>query len=724
MKTIRGKLFLSFGIIIALLIVQLVVGKILSASAQNTIEQAVKVDLKASELAQKIKMDIVQVQQSLNNISTIQGTNGYNNGLSHAEKYAKMVNQKISELKKLVPSEKDDLDKLKKTFNLFYNQGKMMAQVYIDKGAGEGNKQMDKFDAVAEKMENNLASNVSKFKNAAAQSINNAIDTNKSAFEISIIMLVIILITSLFAGLFLSKNLSTSVGKLIDVTNEVARGNTKVNVKIDTKDELNRLGNSFNEMIKEIDTQKKFLAELPAPVMIINPDFSIKYINDQVGALIGKSPDEAVGLKCYDQMQTKDCNTENCALKQAMKLDKRVVRTTDAKPMGNEIPIQYTGQPVKNEKGTVIGAIEYIMDLTEAKEKEKYLETNTEILLENMERFAKGDLTVKLENKDENDLIGKLFKGFNLTVQNLRTMTNQIKDAIEATASASTQISSSAEQMAAGAQEQSSQTAEVASAMEEMTSTIVETNKNTNLAAEAVSDSGTLAQEGGKAVEDTIHGMENIAEVVVSAASTVKKLGEDSEKIGEIINVINEIADQTNLLALNAAIEAARAGEQGRGFAVVADEVRKLAERTTGATKEIAEMITKLQEGTTETVISIEKGVHEVERGKEIAERSGKSMNEIVISSTRAMDLVTQVATASEEQSATSEEVSKNIEGINLVAQETAIGVEQIAIASEDLNRLTENLQGLIEQFNLDGEQMGQQHLDNNNGDIGGQLSY
>jgi len=331
----------------------------------------------------------------------------------------------------------------------------------------------------------------------------------------------------------------------------------------------------------------------------------------------------------------------------------------------------------------------------------KYLERSTNVIIEAMNKFGKGDLSISIKAERDTGEIYNLFESFNRTVTKMKQTILQVADAVDATSSASTQISSSAEEMTAGAQEQSAQTSEIATAMEEMSSTIVETNQNTALAAEAAKDSGVLAEEGGRAVEDSVAGMEKISQVVHSAAGTVKVLGEQSEKIGKIVDVINDIADQTNLLALNAAIEAARAGEQGRGFAVVADEVRKLAERTTTATKEIADMIKQLQTGTAETVSSIEQGVEEANKGKVLVAKAGELINEIVKSSSKVMDVVTQVATASEEQSATAEEISKNIESINMVAQESANGVGQIAKAAEDLNRLTEDLQQLVNRFKV-----------------------
>ncbi|MBK7257540.1 MAG: MCP four helix bundle domain-containing protein [Ignavibacteriae bacterium] len=314
--------------------------------------------------------------------------------------------------------------------------------------------------------------------------------------------------------------------------------------------------------------------------------------------------------------------------------------------------------------------------------------------------MATGDMTARMNGDYRGDL--QLIKeSINKVGGSLQDALRKVSEAVSATASASSQISSSTEEMAAGAQEQTSQAAEVASAVEEMTKTIMENSKNASVAAETAKLARVSAEQGGKVVDDTVEGMKRIAGVVNKSAETVKELGKSSDQIGEIIGVIDDIADQTNLLALNAAIEAARAGEQGRGFAVVADEVRKLAERTTKATKEIAGMIKKIQSDTTGAVRSMEEGTNEVERGIELADKAGASLKEIVGVSQKVTDMVTQIAAASEEQSSASEQISKNVEGISKVTGETAQGTQQIARAAEDLNRLTENLQKLISDFKL-----------------------
>jgi len=321
--------------------------------------------------------------------------------------------------------------------------------------------------------------------------------------------------------------------------------------------------------------------------------------------------------------------------------------------------------------------------------------------------MATGDLRVRMTGQYKGD--HQLIKNsINQLGDSLTKTLGEVHEAVAATASASSEISSSTEQMAAGAQEQTQQAAEVASAVDEMSKTILDTTKNAGEAANAARQAGVSAKEGGRVVLETMQGMGRIAEVVKQSAATVQALGQSSDQIGEIVQVIDDIADQTNLLALNAAIEAARAGEQGRGFAVVADEVRKLAERTTKATKEIAVMIRKIQHDTTGAVESMNRGTIEVEKGRHLAEQSSTSLAEIIAGAEKVVDVVTQVAAASEEQSSASEQISKNIEAISSVTQESAAGTQQIARAAEDLNRLTSNLQELLGHFQIDEGQGGQ----------------
>ncbi len=317
-----------------------------------------------------------------------------------------------------------------------------------------------------------------------------------------------------------------------------------------------------------------------------------------------------------------------------------------------------------------------------------------------MARISEGDLTARMEGEYRGNY-KNLQDHTRLLGESLEKVISEVRESVEVTASSSTEISASIEQMAAGAQEQSAQAIEVAGAVEEMAKTIMETTKNTGALADAAKESRRIAGEGGDVIGQTIEGMDRIAQVVKMSSEKIQRLGKSSSEIGEIIQVIDDIADQTNLLVLNAAIEAARAGEQGRGFAVVADEVRRLAERTTKATKEIAEMIQRIQAETGEAVGAIDAGNAEVERGKKLADKAGEALREIVQGSDKVADLVSQVAAASEQQSTAAEQISRNIEGISSVSSESASGTQQIANAANDLNRLTENLRILISRFKV-----------------------
>ncbi|MDP2036913.1 MAG: methyl-accepting chemotaxis protein [Ignavibacteria bacterium] len=542
-----------------------------------------------------------------------------------------------------------------------------------------------------------------KHQNASVAEVGDtAIEHHETAETEIYITGIIILLIVIGAAYFITKSIVKPIDELNIASKKVASGELGVSVVNNSKDEVGALAASFNTMSDKITQTMNDLDGIPTPLMMIDPDFNVTYFNKSAAEVAGLNQKDCLNKKCYDLFKTSHCRTADCATHKSMLTKQAQISETIARPRGTDIPIAYAAKPNIDKHGNVVGALEFVTDLTKAKQFENYLNKNANVLLVEMDKFAAGDLTVSIEASNENDVIGKLFSGFNKVVTNLKSIILNLTDAVQATASASNQISSSTEELAAGAQEQSAQTGEIAGAVNQMSATIIQTTRHAAEASENAKEAGTVAKEGGKAVEDTINGMGRIANVVSRAAQVVQELGKGSEQIGEIVQVIDDIADQTNLLALNAAIEAARAGEQGRGFAVVADEVRKLAERTTKATKEIAVMIKRIQSDTKEAVVSMNEGTKEVEVGKELAERAGGSLRQIIGSSDKVVDIITQVAAASEEQSSAAEQISKNIESISNVTHESASGTQQIARAAEDLNRLTDNLQNLISQFKVD----------------------
>lgn len=315
-------------------------------------------------------------------------------------------------------------------------------------------------------------------------------------------------------------------------------------------------------------------------------------------------------------------------------------------------------------------------------------------------QLARGILDIEAK-QTSSDETGQLLAAMYEMIEKLRNTVRDVLETSVSVASASTQLFSTAEKMAAGTEEVASQAGSVATAVEEMATTSGEIANNCGMAADNSKKASDSAENGAQVVKRTILGMERIALRVKQSAETVSTLGSRSTEIGAIIGTIEDIADQTNLLALNAAIEAARAGEQGRGFAVVADEVRALAERTTKATREISSMIKMIQQETAEAVGVMEEGVREVGQGTDEATRSGEALQEILQEISEVSIQVSQIATAAEQQTATSSEVSNSIQHITSIIGDTARGAHETAAATKQLNEHAAQLQSLMSYFRI-----------------------
>ena len=316
--------------------------------------------------------------------------------------------------------------------------------------------------------------------------------------------------------------------------------------------------------------------------------------------------------------------------------------------------------------------------------------------------MAAGDLTAraKLNGKDEMQQIATSFN----------EMGDKIEGLIRTIIGSANQLASAAEEVSAVSQEtsgniaqQSSETDQVATAMNEMTATVTEVASNAGNAAEAANAANNEAQSGLNIVHSASSTIEQLASEVDNAATVIQGLQQDTDNIGGILSVIKDIADQTNLLALNAAIEAARAGEQGRGFAVVADEVRTLAARTQQSTAEIESMISKLQSGAANAVNTMTQGTNTAQQSVEQAQQAATALEAITAAVATISDMNTMIASAAEEQSATAEEMNKNIVNIHTLAQSNATGAAQTTSASEELAQLAAQLQQLVGQFKING---------------------
>ncbi|MDN5515476.1 MAG: methyl-accepting chemotaxis protein [Pseudomonas sp.] len=305
--------------------------------------------------------------------------------------------------------------------------------------------------------------------------------------------------------------------------------------------------------------------------------------------------------------------------------------------------------------------------------------------------IAEGRLDSRIE-RGGRDEVSVLLDAFATMQDRLRDMIGQIRAGAGQLVASAQSISSASSQLSVSAQEQSQAASSMAATVEELTVSINHVADNANEAHGLSSESGRQSADGGAVIQETLGSMQRIADTVQGAATQIAELGQHSDQISSIVNVIKEIADQTNLLALNAAIEAARAGEQGRGFAVVADEVRLLAQRTANSTQEITEMIKKIQTGTRNAVSNMEVGVQQVNGGLVQAGQAGDAIVSIRAASERVVGVVDQISLALREQTVASQDVARNVERIAQMSMENSEAVSDTSRTAHDLQQLAVSL--------------------------------
>ncbi|MFA5627730.1 MAG: methyl-accepting chemotaxis protein [Thiohalomonadaceae bacterium] len=315
-------------------------------------------------------------------------------------------------------------------------------------------------------------------------------------------------------------------------------------------------------------------------------------------------------------------------------------------------------------------------------------------------QIAAGDLTthIVLATRDETHLIAEQA---NAMAQQFRELVNKVLRSTQQVATAAEQLSATSEQTNQGINEQQSQTDQVATAMNEMSATVQEVARSAAATSDATHSAQQEVNTGNEVVRETVQTINTLASEIQATATLVHKLGENSNDIGQVVDVIRGIAEQTNLLALNAAIEAARAGEQGRGFAVVADEVRTLAGRTQQSTQEIQAMIEQLQAGAQNAVQAMESSESRTGEGVAMVARAGSALESIHRSVTTITDMSAQIASAAEQQSTVAEEINRNITEIAHISDQNAAASNQTATSSAELSKLAEELKHMVAVFNV-----------------------
>jgi methyl-accepting chemotaxis protein len=400
-----------------------------------------------------------------------------------------------------------------------------------------------------------------------------------------------------------------------------------------------------------VSNLREIIDNIPTPVILMNKETKAQYLNRQASAIAGA---DGIGKTCKQLFNREDTDTPNDALKKAIDVKRPATAETRCHPEGKEMDITYTSLPILDKDGKLTVVLQLITDLTTIKETER---------------------TIKKVADQASSISGRV-------------------------AAASEELSAQIEQVSRGTETQRTRIESTASAMSEMNATVLEVARNAAQASDQTRLTRDKASNGAELVNQVVSAVNNVNSVAAALQSNMRELGTQAESIGNVMNVISDIADQTNLLALNAAIEAARAGEAGRGFAVVADEVRKLAEKTMSATQEVGSSINAIQQSAKVNIEEVVSAVNNIGEATSLADSSGAALKEIVDLASANSSVVTSIATAAEEQSSTSEEINHSVEEIHRIINDTANGMVQSAAAVQELSQMAQELNRVMGQLN------------------------
>ncbi len=467
-------------------------------------------------------------------------------------------------------------------------------------------------------------------------------------------------VLALLLGILLTRSLTVPIGRGVDFAKAVSDGDFDATLDLHQKDELGVLASYLNTAFRKVSDKvywyESVLDSIQFPLSVTDMDMKWTFVNKAALEATGLGREEVLGQPCSN-WGAGICKTERCGI-ECLRRGETESGFHQAETNRN---FQVNSSYLLDRSGEKVGHIEVVQDVTEAQE---------------------------LRQAAENALKDGILQA-----------AAALEGVVAVITSASEELAAQIEESSRGSEAQSLRVAETALAMEEMNATVAEVTQSAAKAADTADRAKRKALDGAEAVKEVVDGIHEVQAQALGLKADMTTLGVQAEGIGRVLHVISDIADQTNLLALNAAIEAARAGEAGRGFAVVADEVRKLAEKTMTATKEVGDAIRAMQEGTKKNVGNVDQAVARIDAATALAGRSGDALREIVAFVDRTTDQVRSIAAASEEQSIASGEITLSIEDVNRISAETATTLQQSAQAVAELAHQAHVLKGLIDQM-------------------------
>ena len=480
-------------------------------------------------------------------------------------------------------------------------------------------------------------------------------------FTIGITAFVIAVILNIYISRSVLKQLGADPQELSDVATRVTNGDYDIN---DGKEHIGVYRNIIMmiEKLKEtLQFSQSVLSSMPIPIAVFGSNNKLKYANREMMGLleITKKMEDCIGETSGTFMyRQENFNTATCKAIASKQTGRLTLEYETHK--GNHINVATIAQPLIDAHGDVTDVISVWQDITETVRQNKVIADSH---------------------------------------QNMQNIAVELEQVATIASSASEQLSAQIELSENGAQDQADRVATTATALEEMNATVLEIARNAGTASDSASNVRSEASAGSESMQECVKAMHEVKEESLKLQTEMGVLSEHAQAINEIMNVISDIADQTNLLALNAAIEAARAGEAGRGFAVVADEVRNLAEKTMTSTTDVGNAISAIQKSTADNTRLVVDAVEKIERVTEMVSGAGEALLGIVQLADTTADQVRAIATASEEQSATSEEITQSVDSINNIAKETTNNMQEARKAVDEVVNQTHVLSQLIEQL-------------------------